>query len=150
MRGKDYLFYQRYYGKCAVLVKPELNMQTNMWLMGDPFLRAYYSIYDMDNAKIGLVGVAKTTRENFGDGKNSTGDSLFSAASDFFEGLGLKTTEDWLIKVGGGVGGCLLFCCLYCIFRRCCCDEHKNDVDSEKAPPVHSRIEMNVRDPEQA
>lgn len=74
MRGKDYLFYQRYYRSCAVLVKPELNLQTNMWLMGDPFLRAYYSIYDMDNEKIGLVGVAKTTREKFAEpeAKNST------------------------------------------------------------------------------
>jgi hypothetical protein len=33
-----------------------------MWLLGDPFLRAYYSIYDLENNKIGLVGVAETTR----------------------------------------------------------------------------------------
>ena len=33
--------------------------------MGDPFLRAYYSIYDMDNAKIGFVGVAKTIRNSY-------------------------------------------------------------------------------------
>lgn len=32
------------------------------WLLGDPFLRAYYSIYDMDNNRIGLVGVAETLR----------------------------------------------------------------------------------------
>ena len=31
--------------------------------MGDPFLRAYYSIYDMDNKRIGMVGVAETTRQ---------------------------------------------------------------------------------------
>ena len=31
------------------------------WLMGDSFLRAYYSIYDMDNARIGLVGRANNT-----------------------------------------------------------------------------------------
>jgi hypothetical protein len=36
-----------------------------MWLMGDPFLRGYYSIYDMENKKIGLVGVALTTKENY-------------------------------------------------------------------------------------
>ena len=33
-----------------------------MWVMGDPFLRAYYSIYDMQDKRIGLVGVAKTVR----------------------------------------------------------------------------------------
>ena len=29
--------------------------------MGDSFLRAYYSIYDMDNRRIGLVGKANDT-----------------------------------------------------------------------------------------
>jgi len=30
--------------------------------MGDPFLRAYYSIYDLENKRIGLVGIAETTK----------------------------------------------------------------------------------------
>ena len=30
--------------------------------MGDPFLRTYYSIYDLENNKIGLVGIAETTK----------------------------------------------------------------------------------------
>jgi len=30
--------------------------------MGDPFLRAYYSIYDLDKKRIGLVGKANTTK----------------------------------------------------------------------------------------
>jgi hypothetical protein len=33
-----------------------------MWLMGDAFLRAYYSIYDMENSRIGLVGIAESIR----------------------------------------------------------------------------------------
>lgn len=53
------------YQKCAVLVKDGLSGTSGMWLMGDPFLRAYYSIYDMDAAKIGLVGVAKTTKDTY-------------------------------------------------------------------------------------
>ena len=28
--------------------------------MGDPFLRAYYSIYDLENKMLGLVGIADT------------------------------------------------------------------------------------------
>lgn len=28
--------------------------------MGDPFLRAYYSVYDLDKKRIGLVGIADT------------------------------------------------------------------------------------------
>jgi hypothetical protein len=27
--------------------------------MGDPFLRAYYSIYDLENKRIGLFGIAE-------------------------------------------------------------------------------------------
>lgn len=30
--------------------------------MGDPFLRTYYSIYDLENNRIGLVGIAETER----------------------------------------------------------------------------------------
>jgi hypothetical protein len=50
--------------KCSILVREEagLNNRVN-WLMGDPFLRAYYSIYDMDNNRVGLVGVAETLRK---------------------------------------------------------------------------------------
>ena len=34
--------------------------------MGDPFLRTYYSIYDLENKKSGLVGIGQTTKlENY-------------------------------------------------------------------------------------
>lgn len=51
------------YDKCLLTLQEET--YDNTWLMGDPFLRKYYSIYDMDNAKIGLVGVASSTRKYF-------------------------------------------------------------------------------------
>ena len=35
--------------------------------MGDPFLRAYYSIYDLELKRIGLVGVADTKWQSDGD-----------------------------------------------------------------------------------
>ena len=48
--------------KCSILIKEDTvkprKGQEGQWMMGDPFLRAYYSIYDMDKARIGLVGVA--------------------------------------------------------------------------------------------
>jgi hypothetical protein len=43
-------------------MKPENLKNINMWIMGDPFLRAYYSIYDLEKKRIGLVGVAETVR----------------------------------------------------------------------------------------
>ena len=51
--------------KCMVLVQSETQLQAQMWVMGDPFLRAYYSIYDMDAMRVGLVGVAKTTKNTY-------------------------------------------------------------------------------------
>lgn len=42
---------------------PRLNYR--WWVMGDSFLRAYYSIYDMENKRVGLVGVADTTRIDY-------------------------------------------------------------------------------------
>ena len=62
MEGRDYLLYNKFHRACAVLLKEELGATENMWLLGDPFLRAYYSIYDMEERRIGLVGVAETTR----------------------------------------------------------------------------------------
>ena len=49
--------------KCSILIKEDVIQKTNsLWMMGDPFLRAYYSIYDMKKERIGLVGVAQTLR----------------------------------------------------------------------------------------
>lgn len=60
LRPKDYLFYQPVYGMCAVLIQNQASLDGAMWVMGDPFLRAYYSIYDMDEHRIGLVGLSYT------------------------------------------------------------------------------------------
>ena len=76
---------------CGLLIKPELKGTKQVWLMGDPFLRAYYSIYDMDNNKIGLVGIA---------------DSIDTYHID---------TNSLLLYILIGGGSCLataLFCCI--------------------------------------
>jgi len=43
--------------KCRVLILPEVTGVTDhVWLLGMPFLRGYYSIYDLDNKKLGFAG----------------------------------------------------------------------------------------------
>lgn len=44
-------------GLCTLLV---VGQSDNFWLLGDAFLRQYYTIWDMDNKKIGIVAVADT------------------------------------------------------------------------------------------
>ena len=63
MQGRDYMSYSKTKQRCIFLVKAEASRINNMWILGDPFLRAYYAIYDLENRRVGMVGVAETTRE---------------------------------------------------------------------------------------
>lgn len=103
--------------------------------MGDPFLRAYYSIYDMDNAKIGFVGVAKTIRNSYQwvepKPEEDSSSSLSQRVKDGIEEvegqikaeLGLQEGDDWIVTVIISAGSCLgtsLLCCAlnWCIKKR--------------------------------
>jgi hypothetical protein len=40
-------------GSCVLLIT---SFEANVWILGDVFLRNYYTIYDMDKSRVGLVG----------------------------------------------------------------------------------------------
>jgi hypothetical protein len=40
-------------GKCQVLMKPDKGLE--MWILGDVFLRRYYTIFDVEGKKVGIV-----------------------------------------------------------------------------------------------
>ena len=65
LAGRDYLKYLPYLGTCRILILPEVAVTTDMWLLGDPFLRAYYSVYDLDSMEVGLTGVAELIRDTY-------------------------------------------------------------------------------------
>lgn len=45
--------------------KDEAADYTNVWIMGEPFLKAYYTIYSLADEKIGLVRVADATHDRY-------------------------------------------------------------------------------------
>mmetsp|Transcript_5310 Transcript_5310/g.9736 ORF Transcript_5310/g.9736 Transcript_5310/m.9736 type:complete len:276 (+) Transcript_5310:468-1295(+) len=61
LQGKDFVITQEQYfypieGYCLFLVA-DIDID-HFWILGDVFLRQYYTIYDMDNKRIGLVDLA--------------------------------------------------------------------------------------------
>ena len=82
--------------------------------MGDPFLRKYYTIHDMEEpAKIGLVGVASSTRKYFSDTGLGEPDSKFSIT---LGGITITDADSALLEIVAGVIASILFCCfIYCV-----------------------------------
>lgn len=111
LKGSDYLLYEEYYEMCLLTLQEETNDDT--WLMGDPFLRKYYSIHDMeDPPKIGLVGVASSTRKYFSEsiGEPDTGFTIKIG------GLTISEGDAALLEIVAGVVASLFFCaCIYCV-----------------------------------
>ena len=57
---KDYLLYGQFKPLsdpvCLLTFQKESLPNTDFWIVGDSFLRAFYAIYDAENRRIGLVG----------------------------------------------------------------------------------------------
>jgi hypothetical protein len=77
--------------------EPNGSSFSNMWLMGDPFLRKYYSIYDMDAKRIGLVGVATSTRiefeESYDEKDDKNGNGFGDSVDGFLNSIGYKSDD---------------------------------------------------------
>ena len=58
-KPNDYLVYERV-GQaeysCMISFQKETRVNTSYWVLGDSFMRAFYTIYDGENKRIGLVG----------------------------------------------------------------------------------------------
>ena len=56
-------------GECRVMLRSEYIDSsldyTNVWIMGEPFLKAYYSFYSLEEEHIGLIRVADATRSRY-------------------------------------------------------------------------------------
>lgn len=56
--GADYLMYSAFWKRCMIRMNINYAFE-DTWLMGVPFLQAYYAIHDLDQKKIGLVRINK-------------------------------------------------------------------------------------------
>ena len=76
LKGRDYLSLHYHSGHfdyetfkyvdpfyaCTLMVEENLDAYDG-WMLGGPFLRSHYTIYDMDNMRIGIVPVVEALRE---------------------------------------------------------------------------------------
>ena len=139
--ARDYFIYDRYYKACllTILEEPNGSAFSDMWLMGDPFLRKYYSIYDMEEKRIGLVGVANSTRmqfeENFETIEDVT-DYIEESLKGFLDSLGIESDGIVFQLIAAIVGSILMMCCCWscqrCYYR--CCKKKPEQPEAAQAP----------------
>ena len=95
--------------------------------MGDPFLRAYYSIYDLENKKIGLVGISETVRQESIKKVEESDENVFENFMDNIKIPESALLLNLIIAGGNVVVICLGVCiCCWC-YRKMQKREHKLD-----------------------
>lgn len=111
LKNRDYLTFSQNRKVCALLLKPENIKTINMWILGDPFLRAYYSIYDLDEQKIGLVGIAETVRkEELQELSGNSQEQIFDSFLDRIR----ATPQSIILQVVIGLANVAFFCLVIC------------------------------------
>ena len=65
MHPRYYVQWDSSLAGCQIFIAKETYIYANQWLLGDPFLRNYYSVYSLDKMRMGLVGSAFTTTSSF-------------------------------------------------------------------------------------
>lgn len=89
--------------ECYVMIGQN-RKSDKFWILGDPFLRAYYTVYDLDKLRMGLVGKVFTITDGYLSSYSE--DELFH----FFSGIYLASF---------GLAILCFIVCTYWICRTC-------------------------------
>jgi len=65
MKPEHYIKWDEEEKSCKLLIAEETDKDSEKWTLGNSFLRNYYTIYDLDNLRIGVVGDVETTTSGF-------------------------------------------------------------------------------------
>ena len=68
LESKYYLQYHEGGGNCRMLVRSEQKTEpnfTNVMIMGEPFLKAFYSVYNIAEEKFGMIRIAPESRKRY-------------------------------------------------------------------------------------
>ncbi len=107
--------------QCIVSFKRSQNFAPDSWILGQPFLRAYYTVFDKEKSRIGVVPRIYTNR--------------------------IQTQKDYrnlIIVVVVCVGTPLIFTLLgliTCACRRCKRQKEKSPPDHASLPPTEMKTE---------
>ena len=118
MHNYDYLMYDSSKKRCVATFQEDTNANSKYWILGDSYLRSYYTIYDMDKMIVGLAGERIDLGPSvYPDNDSYTFDEMVDDIKDY-----VSNNLNIILPIAGFLGLMILFCwCKSCKRKGQCC-----------------------------